>query len=321
LISNIWLIHHGRNISTFVIEAVLISVTIIVVAVPEGLPLAVTIALAYSTKKMYKDQCFIRVLAACETMGNATTICSDKTGTLTENRMTVIEGYFGDRYIDQTNFGDISSLNSKVTQIIIDHIAVNRNAYILYRDSEGALLHKPIVIGSKTEGALLHMCRNQFGIDEDLHKLKHYNEDEGDKLFSFDSIKKCSVCIIRLNEDHVRVFVKGASEVILESCSQYLDNDGFHQEMYSEKKRAISDYIVQMGSNALRTLLLGHKDMPLSQLPPDWQQSVSPPAQCLVQLTCDCIGTLIIMIIIIIIIIIIYSWYHRPITTRCVSKY
>ena len=65
------------------IEALLISVTIIVVAVPEGLPLAVTIALAYSTKKMYSDQCFIRVLAACETMGNAATICSDKTDILT----------------------------------------------------------------------------------------------------------------------------------------------------------------------------------------------------------------------------------------------
>ena len=200
--------------------------------------------------------------------------------------MTVVEGYFGDRYIDQTNFGGIQ-LDPKVKQIIIDHVAVNRNAYILYRDSEGALLHKPIVIGSKTEGALLHMCRNQFGIDEDLHKLKHYNEDS-DKLFSFDSMKKYSLCIIRLNEDQVRVFVKGASEVILESCSQYLDNDGNIQRIDSEKKREISDHIGHMGSNALRTLLLGHKDMPLSQLPPDWQQSVSPPAQCLSELICDC---------------------------------
>jgi len=70
------------------------GVTIIVVAVPEGLPLAVTISLAYSMGKMMKDNNFVRVLAACETMGGATAICSDKTGTLTENRMTVVEGWF-----------------------------------------------------------------------------------------------------------------------------------------------------------------------------------------------------------------------------------
>ena len=66
-----------------------------VVAVPEGLPLAVTISLAYSMKQMMRDANFVRHLAACETMGGATAICSDKTGTLTENRMTVTEGWFG----------------------------------------------------------------------------------------------------------------------------------------------------------------------------------------------------------------------------------
>ena len=70
------------------------AVALVAVAVPEGLPLAVMIALAYSMKKMMKDANFVRVLAACETMGGATTICSDKTGTLTENRMTVVEGLF-----------------------------------------------------------------------------------------------------------------------------------------------------------------------------------------------------------------------------------
>merc|ERR1719439_62418 len=68
-----------------------VAVTVIVVAVPEGLPLAVTVSLAYSMGKMYEDNNFVRKLAACETMGNATTICSDKTGTLTQNKMTVCE--------------------------------------------------------------------------------------------------------------------------------------------------------------------------------------------------------------------------------------
>ncbi|CAN0183643.1 unnamed protein product, partial [Ectocarpus sp. 13 AM-2016] len=74
----IWAKHNGEEILDRVVEAFIIGVTIVVVAIPEGLPLAVTISLAYSTRKMYKDQNLIRVLAACETMGNATNICSDK---------------------------------------------------------------------------------------------------------------------------------------------------------------------------------------------------------------------------------------------------
>merc|ERR1719183_360946 len=80
----------------FIIDAFIIAVTIIVVAVPEGLPLAVTISLAFSTKKMLADQNLIRHLQACETMGNATNICSDKTGTLTENRMSVVRALCAD---------------------------------------------------------------------------------------------------------------------------------------------------------------------------------------------------------------------------------
>ena len=78
LVISIWARHHGEHVADGIIHAFILAVTIVVVAIPEGLPLAVTISLAYSTKKMYKDQCFIRVLAACETMGNATNICSDK---------------------------------------------------------------------------------------------------------------------------------------------------------------------------------------------------------------------------------------------------
>ena len=76
-----------------VMDAFIIAITIIVVAIPEGLPLAVTISLAYSMKKMALDNNLVKTLAACETMGNATNICSDKTGTLTLNQMTVVEAW------------------------------------------------------------------------------------------------------------------------------------------------------------------------------------------------------------------------------------
>ena len=77
-----WHISHAQKFVTFIIT----GITVLVVAVPEGLPLAVTLSLAYSVKKMMKDNNLVRHLDACETMGNATAICSDKTGTLTTNR-------------------------------------------------------------------------------------------------------------------------------------------------------------------------------------------------------------------------------------------
>ena len=88
---------HGNSpsktqLSQGFISAFILAVTIVVVAIPEGLPLAVTISLAYSTKKMYDDKCSIRQLAACETMGNATTICSDKTGTMSHRSFYFIVG-------------------------------------------------------------------------------------------------------------------------------------------------------------------------------------------------------------------------------------
>ncbi|KAJ2710427.1 plasma membrane calcium, partial [Coemansia spiralis] len=88
----------ATSIVDSIVRIIVSAVTVVVVAVPEGLPLAVTLALAFATTRMVKDKCFVRVLASCETMGNASTICSDKTGTLTQNRMTVVAGCLGDQY-------------------------------------------------------------------------------------------------------------------------------------------------------------------------------------------------------------------------------
>jgi Ca2+ transporting ATPase len=85
----------------------IVSVTILVVAVPEGLPLAVTISLAYSMRKMMRDNNLVRHLQACETMGSVTTICTDKTGTLTENRMTVVRAWLGGQLFDDRSFSNV----------------------------------------------------------------------------------------------------------------------------------------------------------------------------------------------------------------------
>jgi P-type Ca2+ transporter type 2B len=101
----------------------IIGVTVLVVAVPEGLPLAVTLSLAYSVKKMMKDNNLVRHLDACETMGNATAICSDKTGTLTTNRMTVVQSYICEKLMKVTpKFSDIPS---DVGTKVIEGISIN----------------------------------------------------------------------------------------------------------------------------------------------------------------------------------------------------
>lgn len=90
------------------LNAFIIAVTVVVVAVPEGLPLAVTISLAFSVSKMYQENNLVRKLYACETMGGANEICTDKTGTLTQNRMTVMAVYFGDAIADGVSYTELN---------------------------------------------------------------------------------------------------------------------------------------------------------------------------------------------------------------------
>ena len=104
---------------------VIIGITVLVVAIPEGLPLAVTIALAFSVKKMLRDNNLVRHLHACETMGNATSICSDKTGTLTTNRMTVVESYFAGTHYDVTPKAE--DLPSNLLDLLKQCISINSN--------------------------------------------------------------------------------------------------------------------------------------------------------------------------------------------------
>lgn len=107
------------------LKAFIVGITILVVAIPEGLPLAVTISLAYSVKKMLKDNNLVRHLNACETMGNATAICSDKTGTLTTNRMTVVESYIQGKHNKTVPAG--GSLTQEFVDLFCESIAVNSN--------------------------------------------------------------------------------------------------------------------------------------------------------------------------------------------------
>ncbi|KAJ1397161.1 E1-E2 ATPase-domain-containing protein [Ochromonadaceae sp. CCMP2298] len=149
----------AQNVWGFTLKAFIMAVTIVVVAVPEGLPLAVTLSLAYSTQKMMLDNNLIRVLAACETMGNATNICSDKTGTLTQNRMTVVAVWAaGDHFLEAPSASD---LPLTLVSLIAEGVSVNSTANVM--PAKGP--EPAVVNGSKTEGALLLLLQNDFGMD------------------------------------------------------------------------------------------------------------------------------------------------------------
>lgn len=284
LIISIWARDNGRNAISSIIDAFIIAVTIVVVSIPEGLPLAVTISLAYSTQKIQADMCLIRVLAACETMGNATTICSDKTGTLTENRMTVVEGVFGDTIYSQDEFVDCKNMHAEVRRTLAEHIALNRNAYLIWKDASGRHLDRPIIVGNKTEGALILMIQ-RWGFDyETLHReLYHASTD---RVFSFNSAKKRSTCVHVRPDGTVRLFCKGASEWVIRDCTHVLDAQGKAVPLTAAKKQQLEAHILHMANNALRTLVLAHRDFSSQQaLPSDWEQT--PPDHA--DLVLDCI--------------------------------
>lgn len=273
----------GQHITAELVEAFIIAVTIIVVAIPEGLPLAVTISLAYSTKKMYKDKNLIRVLAACETMGNATNICSDKTGTLTENRMTVVELWTGDGvYTDVKAAG--AQLLAGVKEAVGVNVAVNSAANVLFMGENGKPLARPKIVGSATEGALLLMIHS-WGLQFTQIKDQHFNKTT-DKIFPFNSAKKRATAVIRRADGTVRVLVKGATEWVLNDCTSYLLRDGSTAPLTNVVRKKIEDHVVSMADRALRTLCIAHRDFPsVAHLPRGWEEN--PPDH--IELICDAI--------------------------------
>eukprot|EP00891_Asterochloris_glomerata_P007553 jgi/Astpho2/7553/e_gw1.00115.5.1_t len=226
------------------------AVTIVVVAVPEGLPLAVTISLAYSMKKMMKDNNFVRVMAACETMGGATAICSDKTGTLTENRMTVVEGWFsGTKYGVAPPFTD---LPRHAQQVIGDNIAVNSSAFLVVH------VGKPTeLVGNRTECALLQLL-SKWGLDYKAIREAHHDSIE--HLYGFSSAQKMASVLMR-TPSGLRLYNKGAAEMVLAKCTHVLDTTGCVVPLNSAACEQLEATITDMASRGLRTLCLSYRDI------------------------------------------------------------
>lgn len=250
----------------YFVKFFIIGVTVLVVAVPEGLPLAVTISLAYSVKKMMKDNNLVRHLDACETMGNATAICSDKTGTLTTNRMTVVQSYMGDTHYKETP--DPSSLTSKTLDLLVHAIAIN-SAYttkILPPEKEGGL---PRQVGNKTECALLAFVLN---LRRDYQPVReHIPEEKLYKVYTFNSVRKSMSTVTCMPDGGYRLFSKGASEIVLKKCTNILNSNGELRAFRPrDRDEMVKKVIEPMACDGLRTICIAYRDFPAGK-EPDWE--------------------------------------------------
>jgi len=180
----------------YLLNTVMIAITVVVVAVPEGLPMSVTLSLAYSMRRMMATNNLVRKMHACETMGAATVICTDKTGTLTQNQMTIYETYFN------------PSANEK---LIAESMAVNSTAYLDFSAQE-----KPTVLGNPTEGALLLWLYSKG-----INYLPIREECEVIQQLTFSTERKYMATLVRSAALGKNIlYVKGAPEIVMTFCHE-----------------------------------------------------------------------------------------------------
>ena len=193
------------HITAYVLQTLMIAVTLIVVAVPEGLPMAVTLSLAYSMRRMLKTNNLVRKMHACETMGATTVICTDKTGTLTQNQMSV----------EETQFYGLSNLalgTDETSRLIKEGIALNSTASLDLSNPD-----KPVVLGNPTEGALLLWLKDN-GID-----YRNLKEDANVvEELPFSTERKYMATVVESAQFGGKkiLYVKGAPEIIRSLCKQ-----------------------------------------------------------------------------------------------------
>ncbi|KAF2588128.1 hypothetical protein F2Q70_00041400 [Brassica cretica] len=236
------------------LEYFAIAVTIVVVAVPEGLPLAVTLSLAFAMKKMMNDKALVRHLAACETMGSATTICSDKTGTLTTNHMTVVKSCICMSVQDVASKG--SSLQSDIPEAalkLLQQSIFNNTGGEVVVNKQG----KTEILGTPTETAIL-----EFGLSLGGKFQEERQSYKVIKVEPFNSTKKRMGVVIELPEGgRVRAHTKGASEIVLAACQNVINSSGEAVPLDEESIKYLNVTINEFANEALRTLCLAYMDI------------------------------------------------------------
>ncbi|KAB5551959.1 hypothetical protein DKX38_009270 [Salix brachista] len=243
------------------IKILTVAVTIVVVAVPEGLPLAVTLTLAYSMRKMMMDKALVRRLSACETMGSATTICSDKTGTLTLNQMTIVEAYSGGQKIDPPD--SKSQLPPILYSLLIEGIAQNTTGSVFVPEGGGDLE----ISGSPTEKAILGWAV-KLGMNFDAVR----SESSIIHVFPFNSEKKKGGVALQLPDSQVHIHWKGAAEIVLASCTEYINASGNIVPLDQVKVSFFRNAIEDMAASSLRCVAIAYRTYDMDKVPADEQQ-------------------------------------------------
>jgi len=269
---NIFMFWHWEN---EYLEFFILGVTIVVVAVPEGLPLAVTLSLAFSMKAMMEDNNFVRHLSSCEIMGNASTICTDKTGTLTKNEMKVVEFIPPDGELQKLNAlgGFVNTVSDTWLQLMLDIICLMSTSEF---DSKSTPEDPTFIGGNATDQAIL-----KWGItlssgekkipDEIPNKIRETPEQL--ISFPFNSKIKMSGCFaagfrtpldpgVSANE----MYIMGAAERILDTCTYMLDQNCNRKKMEPSDVTRIQEELRKATSKALRVIGMCYQDIPEPQL-------------------------------------------------------
>jgi Ca2+-transporting ATPase len=290
------------------VNILIIAVTLIVVAVPEGelnsvlcaldamlihflgLPLAVTLALAFATKRMTYEKLLVRVLGSCETMANASVVCTDKTGTLTQNDMTVVAGSVGisakfvrhleenksrtnadqapesgtrkhvdDFSVDQSNLNSV--LSPQLQSLFNAAIAINSTAF----EDEDPETKETVFIGSKTETALLKFAKEMGW--ESFRSTR--DSAQVIQMVPFSSERKAMGVVVKVKEGKWRVYFKGASEILSKKCVNHVvihkDGPPSNGEIETApidelKEENISRTIIFYANQTLRTIAVCYRD-------------------------------------------------------------
>eukprot|EP00397_Hematodinium_sp_SG-2012_P002051 GEMP01002057.1.p1 GENE.GEMP01002057.1~~GEMP01002057.1.p1 ORF type:complete len:1243 (-),score=248.17 GEMP01002057.1:1086-4814(-) len=258
-------------------EWLVTCVTVAVVAVPEGLPLAVTLSLALSVSKMQIDHNLVKHLNAAETMGSATTICSDKTGTLTQNRMTVVRAYINGKSVEAgsqsvgTMLKEALGPTNDYLRVVAEGVCLNKAEACITWNAESNQWDQS---GNKTDCALIALAYDLGYVSEEVRKEKrffHPNAEQhlqlGCKLFPFSSERKRAGFAVPLGNNKFRLYVKGASEMILSLVEHQYTSEGV-VPLSAERKKCIAENVIRPYARAaLRTIALAYRDFDGE---PDW---------------------------------------------------